>query len=153
MLGLALAKRRRYGGYIIHLGVAIMFLGFAGKAYEREDRHAFPKSLTQLLKDAGINENETTSPRAQALVPQATFEAGDYTFTYVGLIKTSTHHEDIVSAEITIARAGKKITTLYPSLHHYHRARERPAKSPAIAPPYLPTHLSEPRAGHIYLVL
>jgi cytochrome c-type biogenesis protein CcmF len=153
MLGLALAKRRRYGGYIIHLGVAIMFLGFAGKAYEHEDRHAFPKSLTQLVKEAGLNESDATSPRAQALVPQASFDAGDYTFTYVGLIKTSTDHEDIVSAEITIARAGKKITTVYPSLHDYHRAGERPAKSPAIAPRYVPTDWSELGAGDIYVVL
>ena len=34
LIGLVLAKRRKYGGYIVHLGVAVMFFGFAGKAYE-----------------------------------------------------------------------------------------------------------------------
>src|SRR5690606_4293855 len=33
LIGLVLSKRRKYGGYIVHLGVAIMFIGFAGKAY------------------------------------------------------------------------------------------------------------------------
>ena len=36
MLGLMLSKRRKYGGYIIHLGVAVLFLGFVGKAYEQQ---------------------------------------------------------------------------------------------------------------------
>jgi cytochrome c-type biogenesis protein CcmF len=35
MIGLMIAKRRKYGGYIIHMGVLIMFVGFAGKAYDR----------------------------------------------------------------------------------------------------------------------
>ncbi len=35
MIGLMIAKRRKYGGYIIHMGVLVMFLGFAGKAYDR----------------------------------------------------------------------------------------------------------------------
>ena len=32
LFGLILSKRRKYGGYIIHLGVAMMFFGFGGKA-------------------------------------------------------------------------------------------------------------------------
>jgi cytochrome c-type biogenesis protein CcmH/NrfF len=36
MIGLIISKRRKYGGYIVHLGVIIMFVGFAGKAYDRE---------------------------------------------------------------------------------------------------------------------
>ncbi|MEJ7598622.1 MAG: cytochrome c-type biogenesis CcmF C-terminal domain-containing protein [Kofleriaceae bacterium] len=35
MLGLVLSKRRKYGGYIVHLGVAVMFVGFGGKAYDK----------------------------------------------------------------------------------------------------------------------
>ncbi|MBS1119594.1 MAG: cytochrome c assembly protein [Deltaproteobacteria bacterium] len=35
MIGLMIAKRRKYGGYIIHMGVLVMFIGFAGKAYDR----------------------------------------------------------------------------------------------------------------------
>ncbi len=32
LVGLILAKRRKYGGYLIHASVAVMFFGFAGKA-------------------------------------------------------------------------------------------------------------------------
>src|SRR6185312_948206 len=34
LIGLVLSKRRKYGGYIVHLGVAVLFFGFAGKAYD-----------------------------------------------------------------------------------------------------------------------
>ncbi|MEO8700139.1 MAG: cytochrome c-type biogenesis CcmF C-terminal domain-containing protein [Kofleriaceae bacterium] len=35
MIGLMIAKRRKYGGYIVHFGVLVMFVGFAGKTYDR----------------------------------------------------------------------------------------------------------------------
>jgi cytochrome c-type biogenesis protein CcmF len=34
LIGLIGAKRRKYGGYVVHIAVAIMFFGFAGKAFE-----------------------------------------------------------------------------------------------------------------------
>jgi len=145
LIGLALAKRRRYGGYIIHLGVAIMFLGFAGKAYEREDRHAFGKSVETLARETG---KEPDKVRGDASVT-----VGAYTLTYERLIKTSTDHEDILSAQIAIYMDDTRISTVYPALHDYHRPGERPAKSPAIAPRYVPTDWSELGAGDIYVVL
>jgi cytochrome c-type biogenesis protein CcmF len=36
MLHLAHRNTRRYGGYIVHLGVIIVFIGFAGAAFDRE---------------------------------------------------------------------------------------------------------------------
>src|SRR5206468_2538870 len=34
MVGLVGRNKRRYGGYIVHLGIVLMFLGFAGAAYK-----------------------------------------------------------------------------------------------------------------------
>ena len=34
LIGLLGAKRRKYGGYIVHVAMAVMFFGFAGKAFE-----------------------------------------------------------------------------------------------------------------------
>ncbi len=34
LIGLVFAKRRKYGGYIVHVAVAVMFFGFGGKAFE-----------------------------------------------------------------------------------------------------------------------
>src|SRR5437879_1459542 len=37
MIGLVARSRRRYGGYIVHLGIVLMFLGFAGQGYKLEE--------------------------------------------------------------------------------------------------------------------
>jgi cytochrome c-type biogenesis protein CcmF len=36
LVGLIGRNRRRYGGYLVHLGVVLMYLGFAGEAYKEE---------------------------------------------------------------------------------------------------------------------
>src|SRR5262249_54994631 len=34
LIGLVGRNKRRYGGYIVHVGIVLMFLGFAGSAYK-----------------------------------------------------------------------------------------------------------------------
>ena len=36
LLGLVSRNRRRYGGYLVHAGIALMFIGFGGEAYKQE---------------------------------------------------------------------------------------------------------------------
>ena len=38
MIGLVARSRRRYGGYIVHVGITLMFLGFAGQGFHREEQ-------------------------------------------------------------------------------------------------------------------
>src|SRR5215208_3806501 len=38
MIGLVGRSRRRYGGYVVHLGIMLMFLGFAGQGFKQEDQ-------------------------------------------------------------------------------------------------------------------
>src|SRR5204863_2491190 len=37
-IGLIARNKRRYGGYIIHVGVVLIFLGFAGNAFKQEEQ-------------------------------------------------------------------------------------------------------------------
>src|SRR5712691_7594090 len=37
MIGLVGRNKRRYGGYIVHLGIVLMFLGFAGGGFKRDE--------------------------------------------------------------------------------------------------------------------
>ncbi|HEU0031621.1 MAG TPA: cytochrome c-type biogenesis CcmF C-terminal domain-containing protein [Kofleriaceae bacterium] len=55
MIGLVIAKRRKYGGYIVHLGVLVMFVGFAGKAYDRQ----IDKTLEKPAIAEGIESQQT----------------------------------------------------------------------------------------------
>ena len=38
LIGLFARQRRRYAGYIVHLGIVLMFLGFAGEGFKREEQ-------------------------------------------------------------------------------------------------------------------
>jgi cytochrome c-type biogenesis protein CcmF len=82
-------NRRRYGGYIVHLGVVIIALGFIGStAFQQE---------TQGRLDVGD-----------------TVSLGRYTLRYDGLYAWQERDRDIHSAEIAVFRDGQYLTTLYP---------------------------------------
>ena len=38
LVGLVGRNKRRYGGYIVHLGIVLIFLGFAGEGFKREEQ-------------------------------------------------------------------------------------------------------------------
>ncbi len=38
MVGLVARSKRRYGGYVVHLGIVLMFLGFAGEAFKIDEQ-------------------------------------------------------------------------------------------------------------------
>ena len=38
LIGLVAARKRRYGGYIVHVGMVLIFLGFAGEGFKQEEQ-------------------------------------------------------------------------------------------------------------------
>jgi cytochrome c-type biogenesis protein CcmF len=115
LLGLVLSKRRKYGGYIIHLGVAVMFFGFAGKAYERMIDRTIEKPAAMITaKD------------------KAKFTFGEYEFVYENLIHTSDDHKDAVTAQVAIYHHGNLINTVYPAKWDYHKGEEQATTEVAI---------------------
>ena len=38
LVGLVGRNKRRYGGYIVHVGIVLMFLGFAGEGFKQHER-------------------------------------------------------------------------------------------------------------------
>jgi cytochrome c-type biogenesis protein CcmF len=137
MIGLVLAKRRKYGGYIVHLGVAVLFIGFAGKAYE----HMIDRTIDK--------------PQIGAKVGSAqSWQFGDYSFTYENLFHTSDDHKDAFTAQVGIWEGGEKIATVYPAKWDYHKNDGNLISQVAITPRYLPTEWTETAGGgDVYLVL
>jgi cytochrome c-type biogenesis protein CcmF len=115
MIGLVLSKRRKYGGYVVHLGIAIMFFGFAGKAYER-------------MVDRTIEKPAAMSPDRS----KSTFTFGEYELTYERLISTSDDHKDAVTAEVSIWHHGEKVNTVYPAKWDYHKGEGQATTEVAI---------------------
>jgi cytochrome c-type biogenesis protein CcmF len=131
LLGLVLAKNRKYGGYIVHLGIAVMFVGFAGKAYER------------------MADRTVEVPAFRSNPTKASFTFDDYTFTYYQLIHTSDDHKDAITAQVGVSKDGKEFTTRYPSKWDYHKQDGNLISQVAIVvrpPPEL-------GGGDVYIVL
>nr|HEX4314236.1 cytochrome c-type biogenesis CcmF C-terminal domain-containing protein [Kofleriaceae bacterium] len=143
LIGLVLVKRRKYGGYIIHLGMAVLFLGFAGKAYERQtdktllhpvivdhDTAAIAQAKTAGLRGSvgpdgnGSISSDVHGTDGAPVLPklaESAFQFGSYTFTYEKLIPTSDDHKDAVTAQIGIYLDGQRIDTVYPAKWDFHR--------------------------------
>ena len=84
-------NRRRWGGYIVHVGVVIMFMGFAGSAFDREARESLIPGESMSIVSAFGHE---------------------YTLTYQGL---STHQDPNmwrVIALMSIQRDGVEVGTM-----------------------------------------
>ncbi len=123
LLGLVLSKRRKFGGYIIHLGVAVMFFGFAGKAYERMVDRTVEKPGISTADGRGpasfsFDSPETKGQKHSFIGP---FSGSDYTFTYENLFHTSDDHKDAITAQVGIYNAGERIGTVYPAKWDFHK--------------------------------
>jgi cytochrome c-type biogenesis protein CcmF len=131
LLGLILSKNRKYGGYIVHCGMAVMFIGFSGKAYER------------------MADRTVEVPAFRSDAAKASFTFDDYTFTYYQLIHTSDDHKDAITAQVGIAKDGKEFTVRYPAKWDFHKQDGQLISRVAIVvrpPPEL-------GGGDVYLVL
>jgi len=106
MIGLVARSRRRYGGYIVHLGIVLMFLGFAGQGFKQD---------AQLL----------LKPGQQATV------AG-YTILHNALTVTSDQQKQMITGDVTVVRNGKTIAQMYPAKWFFDRHESEPTSEVAI---------------------
>ena len=89
LVGLVGRNKRRYGGYIIHVGIVLMCLGFAGSGFSKEE--------TALLK-----------PGQQIIVGAFTVRMDKLTVTDDGQKQMTTTH-------VTVFKDGKEFTKMYPA--------------------------------------
>ena len=100
LVGLVARSRRRYGGYIVHVGIVLMFLGFAGSGYKVD---------TQLL-----------------LRPGQETEIGRYTVRYDRLTETSDARKQMITASMTVLVDGETVTQLYPARWFFYKHESEP---------------------------
>ncbi len=93
MVELTHRNTRRYGGYIVHVAIVIMFIGFSGAAFN---------------KDATV-EVKTGD----------TFHLGGYDMKVIKINSDKNEHYRFVNAEIDVLVNGQKIHTLRPEQRRY----------------------------------
>jgi cytochrome c-type biogenesis protein CcmF len=96
---------RRYGGYVVHLGVIVAVIGLAGSAFNQN-------------KEQDMGEGDK-------------MQIGAYTLTFGSPTNDSKPNEDLDSAIIDVARNGRHLTTLYPTRHCF-KASGQPNTIPSI---------------------
>lgn len=106
-LGRLVSKnRRRYGGYIIHVGIVMVFVAITGTSAFRIEQQV-------------------------TLNPGQTFEIGGYTVRYNGLEEEDSPHVAILMANMTVMDGGREIDTLKPEKRFYKKP-EQPTTEVAI---------------------
>ncbi len=100
LLNMINKNRSRYGGYIVHLGIVIMFIGFIGKAFDIE-------------KESSLRIGESIS-------------LSNYKITLLNLRESERPNHYAWIADLEVEKDGKIISTLVPEKRVYFHKNENP---------------------------
>jgi cytochrome c-type biogenesis protein CcmF len=106
LVGLFARSRRRYGGYIVHVGIVLAFIGFAGGAYDRSE--------------------------SASMQPGDSVEVAPYTIRYVALSITQDAQKQMVTAELEVLRDGEPLSRMYPARWYYAGREGEPTTEVAL---------------------
>jgi cytochrome c-type biogenesis protein CcmF len=106
LIGLVARSRRRYGGYIVHVGVVLIFLGFAGEGYKQEE---------QVLLKAG---------------QQVT--VGRYTVRNDAIRISDDGRKQMVTAYMSVFEDGREVGKMYPGRWFFRKHESEPTTEVAI---------------------
>ncbi|MGE0362178.1 MAG: cytochrome c-type biogenesis CcmF C-terminal domain-containing protein [Vicinamibacterales bacterium] len=107
MIGLVARNKRRYGGYIVHAGIVLMFLGFAGEGFGRDEQ--------ALLK-----------PGEQVQVDR-------YVLRLDAIRATEDAQKQMVTGHVTVLDAdGRELGKMYPAKWFYRSRPQEPTTEVAI---------------------
>src|SRR6267154_1507814 len=84
-------NRRRYGGYIVHIAIVLLFIGFAGMAFKTETEATLRPGESAELKGS---------------------DGHVYTFTHLGISQYNALNRQVTAALLDVRRDGKAIGRL-----------------------------------------
>ncbi len=106
LVNLIAKNNRRYGGYIIHVGVLMAFVGVVASSFYK----------TEVKKSLKTGES---------------FAVGSYQLKYLGMTTTDTPHTLVATARLALMKNGREVEYLEPAKLVYKRP-EQPATQVAI---------------------
>ncbi|MBA2353266.1 MAG: cytochrome c biogenesis protein CcsA [Acidobacteria bacterium] len=105
-IGLVARNQRRYGGYIVHLGIVVMALGFAGDGFKREDQ--------VLLK------------------PGQSVQVGRFLVRHDAIRLTQDAQKQMITARMTVFDDGNELGQMAPAKWFYNKREDEPTTEVAI---------------------
>ena len=113
-LGRLIARnRRRYGGYVVHTGIVMLFVAFSGMAFKTET-------------EATLRPGESVSLRSPY--------GSTYTFTHLGISQYDALNRLVTAAAVEVRRDGKRIGMLNPEKRQHVDSFGRPTFQPSTEP-------------------
>ena len=107
MIGLVGRSRRRYGGYIVHAGIVLMFFGFAGEGFKNEAQGQ--------------------------LTPGGELTVGHYTVRHDALRVTEDRQKQMITGHVTVLEDGRELGRMTPAKWFFHKRQdEQPTTEVAI---------------------
>src|SRR3954452_1808933 len=105
LVGLVGRSKRRYGGYIVHLGIVLIFFGFAGEGFKMEE---------QLL-----------------LKPGQQGKVGPFTVRLESVRVTDDGQKQMITGHLKVSDGGKEYA-MYPAKWFFRKHEEEPTTEVAI---------------------
>ena len=129
-------SRRRYGGYVVHLGIVLMFLGFAGEGFKREEQ-----------------------VRAQARAARR--RSGAFVVTQRALRLTDDGQKQMVTAHMAVTRDGEaggraapgEVVLPQARRGADDRGRDPPRRSPKTSTSSWPASRSQSQSATLHVVV
>src|SRR5881275_308352 len=110
-LGRLLARnRRRYGGYVVHTGIVILFVAFAGMAFKTET-------------EASLRPGESASIKSPY--------GWTYRLTHLGISQYDALNRQVTAATLEVTRDGKRLGVLTPEKRQHVDGLGRPTFQPS----------------------
>src|SRR5947208_3809505 len=103
-------NRRRYGGYIVHVAIVLLFVGFAGMAFKTETEATLRPGESAELKGS---------------------DGHVYTFTHLGISQYNALNRQVTAALIDVRRDGKAIGRLRTEKRQHVDALGNPTFEPS----------------------
>jgi cytochrome c-type biogenesis protein CcmF len=99
-------SRRRYGGYLVHFGIVLAFIGFTGRAW--------------------------TVDKETSLTPGQSFDVGDYHLIYTGPRMEVDVSKRMIFADVRVTKDGRQLGSLHPGKFIYKKSPDAPTTEVAI---------------------
>jgi cytochrome c-type biogenesis protein CcmF len=106
LVNLVAKNNRRYGGYIVHIGVVFAFIAIIGSSF-------FKTEVKRSVREG------------------QSFAVGPYRLVYLGLSTLDTPHLENLGARLSVMRGGRMVEVLEPAKLFYKR-QQQPATKVAI---------------------
>ena len=99
LVNLTRRNRRRYGGYIVHFGVVLIFVGFTGNAFNQQ-------------KEVELKHGESV-------------ELGKYRLVYEGVSESVNPLTAVIQAQLGVYEGDSRLGTMFPEQHVYYKRQDR----------------------------